>query len=159
NRRARTRGTFVGRTHPSLGRTLHSDGRSLTLTRGQASLPARIGWRGAKYGLRCGPTLNRLGVCLVRLLTRYGLLGRLLLACMTPVVPSGTAPAGTVPGEAAPAETAPPETLPAQLYELTTETGMPHLEENLRYTTRHERVCLTHQSLSAAFPILQHPSL
>jgi len=28
---------------------------------------------------------------------------------------------------------------------------MPHLEENLRYTTTHEKVCLTHQVLAAAF--------
>ena len=27
-------------------------------------------------------------------------------------------------------------TVPPQLYEVTTETGMPHLEENLRYTVR-----------------------
>jgi hypothetical protein len=51
------------------------------------------------------------------------------------------------------------EAMPSQLYELTTETGMPHLEENLRYTTRREKVCLVHQSLSAAFPILEHPAL
>jgi hypothetical protein len=51
------------------------------------------------------------------------------------------------------------ETLPAKLYEVTTETGMPHLEENLRYTTKTEKLCLTHQSLSAAFPILGHPAL
>ena len=51
------------------------------------------------------------------------------------------------------------EVLPPQVYELTTETGMPHLEENLRYTTHHERVCLTHQALSAVFPVLEHPAL
>ena len=51
------------------------------------------------------------------------------------------------------------ETMPTQLYELTTETGMPHLEENLRYTTHRERVCLRQQALSAAFPILDHPAL
>jgi len=49
--------------------------------------------------------------------------------------------------------------MPARLYEVTTETGMPHLEENLRYTTTHEKVCLTHQVLAAAFPILDHPAL
>jgi hypothetical protein len=51
------------------------------------------------------------------------------------------------------------ETLPARLYEVTTETGMPHLEENLRYTTKTEKLCLAHQSLAAAFPILAHPAL
>jgi len=51
------------------------------------------------------------------------------------------------------------ETLPPRLYEVTTETGMPHLEENLRYTTTSKRSCLEHQALSAAFPILRHPSL
>jgi hypothetical protein len=51
------------------------------------------------------------------------------------------------------------ETMPTKLYEVTTETGMPHLEESLRYTTRREKVCLTHQALSTAFPILDHPAL
>lgn len=51
------------------------------------------------------------------------------------------------------------ETMPARLYEITTETGMPHLEENLRYTTTRERVCLRRQGLAVAFPILGHPAL
>jgi hypothetical protein len=51
------------------------------------------------------------------------------------------------------------QTLPPHFYEVTTETGMPHLEENLRYATTREKVCLTHQSLTAAFPILAHPAL
>jgi hypothetical protein len=51
------------------------------------------------------------------------------------------------------------ETMPARLYEITTETGLPHLEENLRYTTRHDRRCLINQPLSAVFPILDHPAL
>jgi Protein of unknown function (DUF3617) len=51
------------------------------------------------------------------------------------------------------------ETMPPQVYEITTETGMPHLEENLRYTTQHEKRCLTHQTLATAFPILGHPAL
>jgi hypothetical protein len=47
----------------------------------------------------------------------------------------------------------------ARLYDVTVETGMPHLEENLRYAiTRSER-CLTRQDLDSAFPILQHSSL
>ena len=36
---------------------------------------------------------------------------------------------------------------------------MPHLEENLRYTTTRTRRCLTHLQLSLAFPILEHPAL
>ncbi len=51
------------------------------------------------------------------------------------------------------------ETFPAQLYEVTTETGMPHLEENLRYTVTHEKHCLAHRELAAAFPVLSHPAL
>jgi hypothetical protein len=51
------------------------------------------------------------------------------------------------------------ETFPAQWYEVTTETGMPHLEENLRYTTTHEKHCLAHRQLAAAFPVLSHPAL
>lgn len=51
------------------------------------------------------------------------------------------------------------ETFPAQMYEVTTETGMPHLEENLRYTVTHERRCMAHRQLAAAFPVLSHPAL
>jgi len=51
------------------------------------------------------------------------------------------------------------QTMPTRLYDVTTETGMPHLEENLRYTTTREKVCLTHQALAVAFPILGHPAL
>jgi hypothetical protein len=51
------------------------------------------------------------------------------------------------------------ETMPSRLYEVTTETGMPHLEENLRYTTLRDKRCLTNQLLSAGFPILSHPAL
>jgi hypothetical protein len=48
---------------------------------------------------------------------------------------------------------------PFTLYEVITETIMPHLEENLRYaTTRHNR-CLNHRELFSAFPVLDHPSL
>jgi hypothetical protein len=46
-----------------------------------------------------------------------------------------------------------------KLYEVTTETGMPHLEENLRYATTRERRCLTLQDLPRAFPALEHPAL
>jgi hypothetical protein len=50
-------------------------------------------------------------------------------------------------------------TVPPQMYEVTTETVMPHLEENLRYTTTREKRCLTHLQLSLAFPIMEHPAL
>ena len=51
------------------------------------------------------------------------------------------------------------ETMPTRLYEVTTETGMPHLEENLRYSTTRMKRCLAHQGLTTAFPILTHPAL
>jgi hypothetical protein len=46
-----------------------------------------------------------------------------------------------------------------RLYEVTTETGMPHLEENLRYATRVERRCMDPQELTAAFWMLGDVSL
>ena len=49
--------------------------------------------------------------------------------------------------------------LPSGLYEITVETNMPHLEENLRYATTHETRCLRGQDLTTAFPVLQHASL
>ena len=51
------------------------------------------------------------------------------------------------------------ETIPAKLYEVITETGMPHLEENLRYAVTRENRCLTSEDLASAFPILTHTSL
>jgi hypothetical protein len=51
------------------------------------------------------------------------------------------------------------EWLPTRLYDVTIETGMPHLEENLRYTTTHQRSCISLQDLATAFPILNHPTL
>jgi hypothetical protein len=51
------------------------------------------------------------------------------------------------------------ETPPARLYEVSTETGMPHLEENLRYATTRENRCLTDEELASAFPILKSASL
>jgi hypothetical protein len=48
---------------------------------------------------------------------------------------------------------------PARLYGVTVETGMPHLEENLRYTTTRTERCLTRADLGSAFPILDHSSL
>jgi Protein of unknown function (DUF3617) len=46
-----------------------------------------------------------------------------------------------------------------RLYDVTIETGMPHLEENLRYTTTHQRSCISSKELATEFPILKHPSL
>ena len=51
------------------------------------------------------------------------------------------------------------DTTPARLYELITETGMPHLEENLRYATTRENRCLTGEELASAFSILKSASL
>lgn len=48
---------------------------------------------------------------------------------------------------------------PARLYDITVETGMPHLEENLRYAIERSKQCLTRNDLASAFPILQHSSL
>ena len=46
-----------------------------------------------------------------------------------------------------------------RLYEVVTETGMPHLEENLRYATRVERRCTDLQELMTSFWMLGHVSL
>ena len=46
-----------------------------------------------------------------------------------------------------------------RLYEVTTETGLPHLEENLRYATTRSKLCLGRGQLATAFPILQHEAL
>jgi hypothetical protein len=51
------------------------------------------------------------------------------------------------------------ELLPTRLYDVTIETGMPHLEENLRYTTTHQRSCISRKDLATEFPILSHPTL
>ena len=42
------------------------------------------------------------------------------------------------------------------LYELTAQTMLPHLEENLRYATTRTRQCLGTQEASALFPLLRH---
>jgi len=47
----------------------------------------------------------------------------------------------------------------SRLYEVTTEIGMPHLEENLRYATRVERSCMNPRQLTKAFPMLGDVSL
>jgi hypothetical protein len=46
-----------------------------------------------------------------------------------------------------------------QLYDATTETVMPHLEENLRYAITHAERCIGEAELAAVFPILGHPAL
>lgn len=45
------------------------------------------------------------------------------------------------------------------LYDITTQTVMPNLEENLRYATTREQRCLQLDDLNSLFPILRHPSL
>jgi hypothetical protein len=49
--------------------------------------------------------------------------------------------------------------MPARLYEIITETGMPHLEENLRYAVTREQRCLADRDLASAVPILRDASL
>ena len=44
-------------------------------------------------------------------------------------------------------------------YEITVQTVMPHLEENLRYAATRERRCLRSRELRLVFPVLHHPSL
>jgi hypothetical protein len=46
-----------------------------------------------------------------------------------------------------------------QLYDIITETKMPHLEENLRSPAIRERRCLGQNDLWSAFPILHHAAL
>lgn len=48
---------------------------------------------------------------------------------------------------------------PARLYDVTVETGMPHLEENLRYAATRSERCLARKDLESAFPVLDHSSL
>src|SRR5262245_25245687 len=45
------------------------------------------------------------------------------------------------------------------LYHLTVETGMPHLEEALRYSITQETRCLAERDFATAFPVLEHVSL
>jgi hypothetical protein len=51
------------------------------------------------------------------------------------------------------------EPLPPRLYDVTIETSLPHLEENLRYSITHEKRCLAEKDFSTAFPVLAHPAL
>lgn len=46
-----------------------------------------------------------------------------------------------------------------RLYDITTETSMPNLEENLRYTIERSQRCLGRDDFATAFPVLHHPSL
>jgi hypothetical protein len=46
-----------------------------------------------------------------------------------------------------------------RLYEVRTETGLPHLEESLRYATTHSKLCIGRAQLATAFPILEHEAL
>jgi len=46
-----------------------------------------------------------------------------------------------------------------RLYAVTIETGLPHLEENLRYATQRSTLCLGENQLAFAFPVLRHPAL
>lgn len=48
---------------------------------------------------------------------------------------------------------------PSRLYQITIETGMPHLEENLRYAITREKRCLTREEIFRVFPILGHQAL
>jgi hypothetical protein len=45
------------------------------------------------------------------------------------------------------------------LFDVTVETNMPNLEENLRYTTTHQKRYLTREDFPTAFPALKHPAL
>jgi hypothetical protein len=51
------------------------------------------------------------------------------------------------------------EPLPLRMYDVTTLTGMPHLDENLRYATVTERRCVDPQDLSRLFWMLGDVSL
>ena len=57
------------------------------------------------------------------------------------------------------ARLAPAEPFSPRLYEVATETGLPHLEESLRYATTHAKLCIGRAQLATAFPILQHEAL
>lgn len=48
---------------------------------------------------------------------------------------------------------------PARLYQMTTETGMPHLEANLRYAVVSETRCMSRADLSMVFWMLNDVSL
>ena len=64
----------------------------------------------------------------------------------------GLAAAGPLVADAA-------DTFAPTLYRATIETGLPHLEENLRYATTRETLCLGERQFATAFPILRHVAL
>ena len=45
------------------------------------------------------------------------------------------------------------------VYDVTVETVLPHLEENLRYSTIRQRQCLGTNDAESLFPLLLHPAL
>ncbi len=49
--------------------------------------------------------------------------------------------------------------VPPRLYEVTTATGMPHLDENLRYATLTRKQCLDTRDLGGVFWMLKDASL
>jgi hypothetical protein len=73
----------------------------------------------------------------------------LMLAAASPLALAG------VPDD--PGDALPPAGL--RLYDMTTETGMPHLEENLRYAIVRQRRCLDPRDLSTSFWMLHDASL
>src|SRR4051794_1878007 len=70
------------------------------------------------------------------------------------LIPSVLIPSVLIASSAGSAATPQP-----QLYAITTETSMPHLEENLRYATTREQRCLEQEELWIAFPVLQYAAL
>jgi hypothetical protein len=55
--------------------------------------------------------------------------------------------------------TAAPVPVPSGEYELTVQTGLPHLEEALRYATTRSRECLHEPVATDLFPLLLHRAL
>lgn len=51
------------------------------------------------------------------------------------------------------------EIVPRRLFDITTEIGMPNLEENLRYATTREQQCLSDEQLFRHFPVMDHVAL
>jgi len=72
----------------------------------------------------------------------------LLATAAWPAFPDGSVERATIASATSP-----------RLYDVTTETGMPHLEENLRYAIVRQRRCLDPGDLSRAFWMLDDVSL
>jgi hypothetical protein len=51
-----------------------------------------------------------------------------------------------------------PAAVPPGVYDLTTQTVLPHLEEALRYATTRARRCLRDPDATSIFPLLEHPA-